>query len=371
MPLLIPPLMKRLKKLTFYLMLGTLLLLSFQGQGCEGSSSTQNGNQEKTPPPSLSLDSQSPLSPETVAIVNTAKISSKEFDLLASQYESMNPEGFGKMSEIEKKEFFSKILNDLVTKKLLLQKAQEAGIEIPDELVDHEYLALQSSFPSEEAFLEVLKKGKTNPLLWKKGARETFIIQKLEESISKDIEVPENEIQNYWESYQVSFRKDQVHARHILTRTEAEAKQVLASLKRGTPFESTVKQFSVDPMSRNIGGDLGWILRGSSFEDFEKVVFSLEPQSISPPVKGRYGYHIVQVLGKKSAQEISLKDVREKISQIIRQQKWYAQRESWINGLKEKASIQIDPDYLTHHTSLQNVLKTRNSQKGPKDHIES
>jgi hypothetical protein len=100
MPLLIPPLMKRLKKLTFYLMLGTLLLLSFQGQGCEGSSSTQNGNQEKTPPPSLSLDSQSPLSPETVAIVNTAKISSKEFDLLASQYESMNPEGFGKMSEI-------------------------------------------------------------------------------------------------------------------------------------------------------------------------------------------------------------------------------------------------------------------------------
>jgi len=333
------------------------VFLSIQTQGCEHSPSSQSGSQEKPKgPPSLSLAPQNPLSPDTVATVNTTKISKQEFELLASQYESMDPEGFHNMTENEKKAFFSKILNDLLTTELLLQKAQEIGIEIPEKLVEHEFYALQSSFPSEEAFLEVLKKGKTNPRLWKKGAREAFIIQKLEESAAKEIEVQEDEIQNYWESYKDAFQKDLVHARQILTRTEAEAKQVLAALKHGISFEAAVQQYSVDPMTRNKGGDLGWILRGRSFEDFEKTVFTLEPQSISPPIKGRYGFHIVQVLGSKSAQEVSLKDVREKIAQTIRQQKWYSQRERWINQLKEKAVIRVDPEYISAHSSNQNVL---------------
>jgi hypothetical protein len=345
------------------LILGALFLWGLGLVGCDRSPSTSSGGEGGKG--SSDVSSSPGSNPTTglpggaVAIVNGVPISKQEFDLVVSQFESMDPEGFQGMSPADRQQLFARILDQIIMVRLEIQEAQRQGIQVPEELVEQEYEAFKSTFPSEEVFLEVLHKGNTNPLIWKKGTRESFFMRKLEESMAKRLVVSEKEIQDYWDGNRESLKRDMIHARQVLVRTEPEAKQVLASLQQGSSFEAVVKEYSVDTLTKTKGGDLGWISRGDAFEEFERVTFLLKPQTISAPFKGKYGYHIVQVLGKKKAGETSLKDYREKIRGLIRQQKWQAQRESWLQGLKAEATIQLAPDFSLAQLQTQNVLKLK------------
>lgn len=311
------------------LLLGLIILYSLTTGGC------QKGDQDSS--------SVKALPDNTVAMVNNVPITEKEFLLFVSQFESMNPDGFKEMSEEQKKDFFANIIGQLISRQVLLQVAEKEKIEISDDFVEYRFQALKSQFSSEEAFLEVLRKGKTNPELWKKGTKETFLIRALEELVSQDIEVTDEEIQNYWTSNQDSFKKDLVQVRQVLVKTEPEAEQVLSVLDKGKPFEEVVQEYSIDLLTKNLKGEMGWVSRGSSFKGFDEAIFHLEPLSISPPIKSPYGYHILQVLGKKPANEVGLEDFQEKIIQVIRQQKWFAQRDTWIEQQKQEANIQVIP----------------------------
>ena len=326
--------MKRYHKNGFIFLLGLIVLCSLTAGGC------QKGDQESA---SNKTKSSQALPDDAVAMINNVSITKKEFSLLVSQYESMNPDGFKKMSEEERQEAFAKILDQLVSRQVLLQVAQKEGIQISEDFVEYRFQALKSQFSSEEAFLEVLQKGKTNPDLWKKGVKETFLIKGLEELVSQDIEVTNEEVQNYWTSNQDAFKKDLVHVRQVLVKTEADAKQIRAVLDQGKSFEEVIEEYSIDPLTKNQKGEMGWVSRGSSFKGFDEIVFRLKPQSISPPIKSRFGYHIFQVLEKKVANEVALEDFQEKIVRIIRQQKWFSQRDVWIAQQKREANIQVVP----------------------------
>jgi peptidyl-prolyl cis-trans isomerase C len=223
--------------------------------------------------------------------------------------------------------------------RLQVQEAQRRGIQVPQEIVEQEYEALRADFPSEKVFLDTLQKAKTDPQTWRKGMWEALMMAKLEEMMAGRVEVKPEEIEAYWNANRASIQRDMVHARQVLVRTEHEAKKIAAALERGISFEAQVKEHSVDPLTRTKGGDLGWISRGEAFAEFESGVFSLKPQSVSAPFKGRYGYHIVQILEKKDANQTSLNDYREKISAIIRQSKWQSERTAWLQSLKSGAAI--------------------------------
>jgi parvulin-like peptidyl-prolyl isomerase len=187
--------------------------------------------------------------------------------------------------------------------------------------------------------LDALQKAKTSPTIWRKGMHEALVMRKLEEVMANQLVMSEEEIQQYWKENRQILQQDIIHARQILVRTEAEAKRVLGELQEGLPFQAAVKQYSVDLLTKAKGGDLGWISRGEAFEEFEQAVFSLKPQQISSPVRGKYGYHIVQVLEKKKANEASLNDYRERVRGLIRQQKWQSERNTWLEKLKAEATV--------------------------------
>ena len=87
----------------------------------------------------------------------------------------------------------------------------------------------------------------------------------------------------------------QVHAAHILVKTEQEANSILFDLKRGASFEENAKKFSICP-SKSKGGDLGWFGKGMMVKEFEDAAFSQSVGELSKPVKSRFGYHIIKVL---------------------------------------------------------------------------
>ncbi|HLC84220.1 MAG TPA: peptidylprolyl isomerase [Candidatus Nanoarchaeia archaeon] len=90
----------------------------------------------------------------------------------------------------------------------------------------------------------------------------------------------------------------QVHAAHILVKTESEANTVLAELLKGEKFEDIAKEKSLCP-SKNKGGDLGWFGKGQMVKEFEVAAFALAVGKTSGPVKSPFGYHIIKVIEAK------------------------------------------------------------------------
>ena len=95
---------------------------------------------------------------------------------------------------------------------------------------------------------------------------------------------------------QVPDTADQVHARHILVASDAEAEGLRAQLQDGVDFNILARQYSIDASTRPAGGDLGWFPKGFLlWPEVETAAFSLQPGEISTIVKSEIGYHIIEI----------------------------------------------------------------------------
>jgi peptidyl-prolyl cis-trans isomerase C len=100
---------------------------------------------------------------------------------------------------------------------------------------------------------------------------------------------------------QPGFAVEEVRARHILLKTEAEAKEVIAALAGGADFAELAKKRSIDPSAQQNDGDLGFFRRDTMVEPFAEAAFALEPgQTTREPVQTRFGWHVIRVEERRS-----------------------------------------------------------------------
>ncbi len=91
----------------------------------------------------------------------------------------------------------------------------------------------------------------------------------------------------------------QVHASHILVKTQEEARSILNDLKAGkVSFAKAAEDKSMCPSGRR-GGDLGWFARGRMVREFENAAFSLDKGEVSGLVRTEFGWHIIKCLEAK------------------------------------------------------------------------
>ena len=123
----------------------------------------------------------------------------------------------------------------------------------------------------------------------------------LQREIAKRI-TPDKMQQRYQEKLKSMPAEEEVHARHILVATEAEAKDLLAELKKGTPIDKLAKEKSTDKASGAEGGDLGWFKRTDMVKEFSDAAFALKKGELSEtPVKTQFGYHVIKVEDRRQA----------------------------------------------------------------------
>jgi peptidyl-prolyl cis-trans isomerase SurA len=142
--------------------------------------------------------------------------------------------------------------------------------------------------------------------------------------------------------------EDQVHLRHILMKTteladDATIKQKLTALRerilKGEDFGALAQVLSQDPGSAVDGGDLGWSGPGAYVPEFEKVVDSLKDNEISEPFKTQYGWHIVQLLGRRRFDNTDdLK--RRQAMEAIRAGKADEETELWLRRMRDEAYVE-------------------------------
>src|ERR1700751_3739074 len=129
--------------------------------------------------------------------------------------------------------------------------------------------------------------------------------------------------------------EQEVHARHILVDTEAEAKEVKAELDKGADFAELAKKKSKDPGASD-GGDLGFFTKDQMVPEFSAVAFALEPGKISDPVKTQFGWHIIKVEEKRNRKAPEFDQVKSQIETYVTRKAQAA----YVPRLREAAKIE-------------------------------
>jgi peptidyl-prolyl cis-trans isomerase C len=152
--------------------------------------------------------------------------------------------------------------------------------------------------------------------------------------------VPEVEAKKIYDAKVAGMKpEEEIHARHILVATEAEAKEIQERLKKGEDFATVAKEKSKDPSAE--GGDLGFFGRGQMLKPFEDAAFSLKEGEISNPVQTQFGWHIIKVEEKRTRPLPTFDQVKDTIISQLTQQK----TKETLKDLHDAAKIDIvDPE---------------------------
>ncbi len=140
----------------------------------------------------------------------------------------------------------------------------------------------------------------------------------------------------------------QTRIRHILVRTsettsEAEARRRLLGLREriaaGADFAALARANSDDSTAAR-GGDLDWIYPGDTVPEFERAFQELKPGEISQPVKTPFGYHLIQVLERRSA-DMSPERRRLQARQVLRERKSDEAFQQWLRQLRDQTYVEL------------------------------
>ncbi len=128
----------------------------------------------------------------------------------------------------------------------------------------------------------------------------------------------------------------EVRARHILVKTEDEAKAIIKELENGGDFVELAKEKSTGP-SKTEGGDLGYFTAGRMVKEFEDAAFALDVgEYTKTPVKTEFGFHVIKVEDKRETAPPPFEQVKNQIRQLVI-------RDRYLALLKElKADTEID-----------------------------
>jgi peptidyl-prolyl cis-trans isomerase SurA len=141
----------------------------------------------------------------------------------------------------------------------------------------------------------------------------------------------------------------QTQVRHILIRPSAvmtpdQARQRLLDIRQrvldgNVSFADMARQYSNDASAPQ-GGDLGWVSPSETVPEFEHAMDALKPGEISQPVQSPFGWHLIQVLGRRT-QDVAQERQRAAARQAIFQRKVDERYEEWARALRDRAYVEI------------------------------
>lgn len=140
-----------------------------------------------------------------------------------------------------------------------------------------------------------------------------------------------------------------IHVRHILLKqdnnmTPEEAQRqinnIYQQLKSGKDFALMAKQYSLDASSAIKGGDLGWVTADELVPQFSKAMEDLPPHTISKPVKTPFGWHLIEVLERKTVDDSEAYQ-RQQVRQFLHQRKFTEAVQNWQQHLRTDAYLNI------------------------------
>lgn len=284
------------KKLIPYLLVGGSLLAGCN-QPAQEAATTTPAPVAVAPTPALAEVNVA--KEDAVAIVNGTAISKATFKTLEDEI-AMRSHG----QKFPKQQ----LLEELIQRELLVQDAQKKHLDQSPELKERMEMA-ERSLLSQADLQDYLK---ANP-------------------------ITDAEIKAEYDKEVAKMSGTEYKARHILVKTEDEAKKLIAELTKGAKFEELAKKHSLDP-SKDQGGDLGWFTEGQMVEPFSKAVAGLEKGKFTQvPVQTQFGWHVILREDSRAQTPPAFEAVKEQLRPALQQQKVQAM----LEGLRKQAKVEV------------------------------
>jgi peptidyl-prolyl cis-trans isomerase C len=129
---------------------------------------------------------------------------------------------------------------------------------------------------------------------------------------------------------------EEVKASHILVETKEQADEVMKELAAGKAFADIAKEKSIDPGSKENGGDLGYFQKGQMVPEFEQAAFGLEKGAVTKePVQTQFGFHIIKQEDKRTGEKPAFDAVKDQVREVVAAEKF---REA-LAALRKDAKI--------------------------------
>ncbi len=147
--------------------------------------------------------------------------------------------------------------------------------------------------------------------------RDKLLVDEYLDQQTKGAGNPEAARKLYDETTRELKPEDEVHARHILVESEPQAKTVHARIKNGEDFAKVAAEASTDPGSKTDGGDLGFFTKDRMVTPFAEAAFKMKPNDLSEPVKSQFGWHVIQLLDRRTKPVPTFEEMKEQIDQYL------------------------------------------------------
>lgn len=241
------------------------------------------------------------LAADAVATVNGKPVKQSIYDVISKDITASGQ----KIDDNAK----SAIIEELINSELIYQEAQKQGLDKQPDFLVREEMAKRKLLTS--AYLQ---------------------------DYVKKHPVSDADAKAAYEQYKKAYGDKEYSARHILVKTEAEAKDIIAQLNKGADFAKIAKEKSIDPGSKDKGGDLGWFSPNSMVKPFSDVAVNLQKGSISSnPVQTQFGWHIIKLVDNRPAQPLPYEKLKDSIQKNLQQRNL----EKMMADLRSKAKIDI------------------------------
>lgn len=162
----------------------------------------------------------------------------------------------------------------------------------------------------------------------RRALRDTYFDKQVFDAVSDD---------DVKKTYDDAGKEEEAHVQHILVKEESLAKEIIEKLKAGGDFKKLAAEHSIDPGSKQKGGDLGFIVKTQVVPSFAKAAFELEKDGISEPVKSQFGYHIIRQLEKRNRALPPYDTVKERIKEVL----WQQKAQTLIESLRKSAKVEF------------------------------
>jgi peptidyl-prolyl cis-trans isomerase C len=177
----------------------------------------------------------------------------------------------------------------------------------------------------------------------KQATKDVTVLSLLNDQIAKNIQISEDDARKFYQQNKDFFKREQeeVRASHILFSSQAQADSASARLKKGEDFELLARELSLDSLTRNTGGDIGYFSLSNTDPVVARVASGLQTGMVSPPFKTAMGYHILKVTDRKPKGSIrDLEGVKATLMNQLLQEKRNQAISSLLGELKKKAKIE-------------------------------
>ncbi len=304
----------------------------------------------------LAIPAAAQVEPTAVVLtVNDQPVYSWEIGLLIPQ---MQQEMARQGMQPQQDQVIQASMQRVVDSKLLAQEARRQKMQANDERVKVTMAQVEQQAGSRAKLDEALSQLGITYALLEDSVIEADLVQVfIETTIDPQVSVTAEDVETYYnENPQMFQQPEQVHARHILMKTGAEATsdakaaalaKAAAARKRavaGEDFAALATEMSEGPSAPQ-GGDLGFFGRQQMVAPFADAAFALEVGQISEVVETQFGYHVIKVEEKKPASTMSLDEVRQPLEQMLRQNQGGQATNSVLEQLAANAAIiQVVPD---------------------------